>query len=64
MLGYVTSTSYSPNLDQEIALAIVDDGENRMGQSLYASSPVQSQHVPVRVVPPVFIDPEGGRARG
>ena len=63
MLGHVTSTCYSPNLDREIALAMLRDGDHRMGESLYASSPVQGQHVPVKVVEPVFIDPQGERPR-
>ena len=63
MLGYVSSTCYSPNLEREIALAMLVDGERWMGRSLYASSPVQGQHVPVKVVDPVFIDPQGERPR-
>jgi len=63
MLGHVTSTCYSPNLEKEIALAVIEDHQRWMGKSLVASSPVAGEHVPVTVTSSVFIDPEGGRAR-
>jgi len=66
MLGHVTSNCYSPNLEQEIGLAIITDGNHHIesGSVLYASSPLVSRTVPVRITKPVFIDPEGERARG
>ncbi|MDH3316233.1 MAG: sarcosine oxidase subunit alpha family protein [Gammaproteobacteria bacterium] len=64
MLGHVTSTCYSPNIEKEIALALLDDPENRREDLLYASSPLTNMHVPVKVTHPVFIDPQGDRARG
>lgn len=63
MLGHVTSTCYSPNLRQEIALALLEDADLYHGQVLYAASPLAEASVPVRVTHPVFIDPEGQRAR-
>lgn len=63
MLGHVTSTCYSPNLKQEIALALLEDAERYRGHVLYAASPLTRTHVPVRVTHHVFIDPEGKRAR-
>ncbi|MDX1515125.1 MAG: glycine cleavage T C-terminal barrel domain-containing protein, partial [Gammaproteobacteria bacterium] len=64
MLGHVTSTCYSPNLGQEIALALLDGADRYRDQVLYAASPLTDTYVPVRVTHPVFIDPEGTRARG
>jgi sarcosine oxidase subunit alpha len=64
MLGHVTSTCYSPNLEREIALALLEDPDNLGSELLYASSPLTNTHVPVRVTEPVFIDPEGERSRG
>jgi sarcosine oxidase subunit alpha len=64
MLGHVTSTCYSPNLDQEIALALLDKTEEYRDKVLYAASPLTRTYVPVRVTHPVFIDPQGDRARG
>lgn len=64
MLGHVSSTCYSPNLDKYIALALLEDADAYRGKLLYASSPLTNSHVPVRVGPSVFIDPEGARPRG
>ena len=64
MLGHVSSTCYSPNLGNYIALALLDDADAYQGKVLYASSPLAGSHVPVRVGNSVFIDPEGARARG
>ncbi len=64
MLGHVSSTCYSPNLGNYIALALLEDADGYQGKLLYASSPLTDSHVPVRVGHSVFIDPEGERARG
>ena len=37
MLGYVTSSYYSPNFERSIALALVRSGGERMGQRLHVS---------------------------
>ncbi len=63
MHGHVTSTTYSPNLGKEIALALLEAPDDWKGKTLYAASPVADAFVPVRVGHPVFIDPQGGRAR-
>jgi sarcosine oxidase subunit alpha len=63
MLGHVTSWCYSPNLDAWIALALVADGRNRDGETLWAVSPLAGARVRVKVGPAVFIDPEGARLR-
>lgn len=63
MFGHVTSTTYSPNLEQEIALALMEDATSWYGKTLYAASPLTHTYVPVRIGHPVFIDPEGRRPR-
>ena len=62
-LGHVTSAVYSPNLDAEIALALLRDGRSRIGERLVAASPVTGENVPVEVCSPHFFDPENDRAR-
>ena len=64
IIGHVTATCYSPNLDKEIALALIDDADHWRGEVLYAASPLTDQNVPVEVTHPVFIDPKGERPRG
>jgi len=64
MQGHVTSTCFSPNLNEPIAIALLADGRARMGEELYALSPLHDVETRVRVVSPHFIDPEGERLRG
>jgi sarcosine oxidase subunit alpha len=64
MLGHVTSTTYSPALGHSIALALLSGGLARRGELLYAADPLRGRTVAVRVVDPVFLDPEGVRLRG
>ena len=62
-LGHVTSAVRSPNLDAEIALALLRDGRARIGERLVAASPVTGENVSVEVCSPHFFDPENTRAR-
>jgi len=61
-LGHVTSAYHSPALGRPIALALLADGRSRHGESLFV--PMPGGAIPVRVVPPVFVDPEGVRVHG
>jgi len=61
-LGHVTSAYHSPALGRPIALALLADGRARHGETLFV--PMPGGAIPVRVVPPVFVDPEAGRVHG
>ena len=61
MLGYVTSPTYSITLKKYIALALLKNGNERMGTTLYAANPLGNSNVKVEVVSPQFYDPEGKR---
>jgi sarcosine oxidase subunit alpha len=63
MQGHVTSWCWSPNLDAWIALALLADGRERHGETLWAASPLENARARVRIGAPVFIDPEGARLR-
>ncbi|RVT98601.1 FAD-dependent oxidoreductase [Rhodovarius crocodyli] len=63
-IGHITAGLYSATLERWIALALVEGGRARMGETLTATAPMAGQSVPVRVVDPVFLDPEGERLRG
>ena len=63
MLGHVTSWCWSPNLEAPIALALLANGRQRHGETLWAYSPLAGAKVRVRVGPPCFIDPQGERLR-
>ncbi len=59
MLGHVTSSYYSPNLNKSIALAVVRNGKNMMGQKLIIA--MESKNINVTIVDPVFFDKENVR---
>jgi sarcosine oxidase subunit alpha len=63
-IGHVTSTCYSPTLAQPIALALLERGRERYGETVYAMSPLTNTIVEVDVVHSVFYDPKGERLRG
>jgi sarcosine oxidase subunit alpha len=62
--GDVTSTCYSPNLERPLALGLLSRGRARLGQRVWAVSPLRGEAVEVEVAHPVFVDPEGRRLHG
>ncbi|NIA67408.1 sarcosine oxidase subunit alpha family protein [Pelagibius litoralis] len=60
-LGHVTSSTYSPALEKYIALGLLEDGRNRIGEALVATYPLKGHNVDVEVVSSHFFDPEGSR---
>ena len=62
-LGHVTSYAHSATLGRQVALALVEQGRERHGQTLYAVSPTAGITLPVTVTAPCFVDPEGLRQR-
>ncbi|MBT4933809.1 MAG: sarcosine oxidase subunit alpha family protein [Rhodospirillaceae bacterium] len=62
MIGHVTSSYYSATLGRSIALAVVKDGRNRMGETIHA--PMEDKTMDCEIVDPVFFDKEGSRIDG
>jgi sarcosine oxidase, subunit alpha len=62
MIGHVTSSYLSPTLGRPIALAMVERGRSRLGETVYA--PLPAGTISAEIVPPVFYDPEGTRRDG
>jgi sarcosine oxidase subunit alpha len=58
MIGHVTSSYFSPTLNRSIAMAVVRDGQQKMGQKIYAALS-DGRHVAATIASPVFYDPEG-----
>ncbi|MDA9598216.1 sarcosine oxidase subunit alpha family protein [bacterium] len=56
MLGHVTSSYYSPNLNKSIALAVVRGGKNMLGKKLFV--PMEDRSINITVVDPIFLDKE------
>ena len=59
MLGHVTSSYFSPNLNKSIALAVVKSGKQMMGQKLFV--PMENKTINVTVTDSVFFDKENKR---
>jgi len=59
MLGHVTSSYFSPNLNKSIALAIVRGGKTMMGKKLFV--PMEDRAINITIVDPVFLDKENKR---
>jgi sarcosine oxidase subunit alpha len=59
MLGQVTSSYWSPTLERSIAMALIQNGRARMGETL--SFPLPDKVVRAKLVEPVFYDKEGKR---
>ena len=59
MLGHVTSSYFSPNLNKSIALGVVRGGKNMLGQKLFV--PMENKIINVTVADPVFLDKENKR---
>jgi len=59
MLGHVTSSYYSPNLNKSIALAVVKNGKKLKGQKLFV--PMENKTINVTITDTVFLDKENKR---
>lgn len=63
--GFVTASVMSPVLGRSIALALLDDGRRRTGETVHVTveSGACLGHVGATVTAPVFYDPSGERLR-
>jgi sarcosine oxidase subunit alpha len=62
MIGHVTSSYWSPNVGRSIAMALVKNGRNRMGDTVYV--PLPDRVIRAKVGEPKFYDLEGARLDG
>ena len=60
MCGHVTSSYMSACLEHPIALALVEGGRARKGETIFAALPGR-EPLPVTITAPVFYDPKGER---
>ncbi len=62
MIGHVTSSYWSANCGRSIAMALIENGRERMGERLYL--PMPGGVVAATVTKPVFFDEKGERLNG
>ena len=61
--GHVTSSTARVLGDGSVALALLANGRERIGETILASSPTRGRQVRVTITDPVFYDPDGARYR-
>jgi len=59
MLGHVTSSYFSPNLNKSIALAVVKNGKKLKGKKMFV--PMKNKTINVTITDTVFLDKENKR---
>ena len=62
--GYITSVTWSPELDRYIALGLYKGGLRHEGAEIVCAFPLKGEQVRARIVSPVFIDRDGARLHG
>jgi sarcosine oxidase, subunit alpha len=60
MAGHVTSSYWSPTLERSIALALVQGGQQRVGEAVQVAL-CNGRCVGARIANPVFFDPKAER---
>ena len=63
MLGQVTSSYYSPNVNRSIAMAMLKGGHGMMGQTVYLPM-LDGDVIEAEITDTVFFDPKGERIDG
>ncbi|MBS0419593.1 MAG: (2Fe-2S)-binding protein [Proteobacteria bacterium] len=61
--GYITSVTWSTELDKFIALGLYQGGLKHTGEEIICAFPLKDEQVRARIVSPMFIDPNGERLR-
>ncbi|MFT3989746.1 sarcosine oxidase subunit alpha family protein [Aestuariivirga sp.] len=59
MIGQVTSTYMSPTLGRSIAMALIEDGRARIGETI--SFPLEGKTIRAKITDTVFYDKEGAK---
>lgn len=62
-LGHISASCWSVEYNNPFSLAILQDGKNKIGEKLYAVSPLKNKNIPVEIVSSHYVDPKGERVR-
>ena len=62
--GWMSSVAYSPTLGHSIGLGFIIRGDDRIGEVVQSADPLHDEQIPVEIVSPHFVDPQGERLRG
>jgi len=62
-LGHISASCWSVEFNNPFSLAILKNGKKKIGEKLYALSPLKKKSIPVEIVSSHYVDPEGKRVR-
>jgi sarcosine oxidase subunit alpha len=62
-LGHISASCWSVEYNNPFSLAILKNGKKKIGEKLYALSPLKNTSIPVEIVSSHYVDPKGERVR-
>jgi len=62
-LGHISASCWSVEYNNPFSLAILKDGKKRIGEKLYAVSPLKNKNIEVEIVSSHYVDSKGERVR-
>jgi len=62
-LGHISASCWSVEYNNPFSLAILNNGKKRIGEKLFALSPLKNKVIPVEIVSSHYVDPKGERVR-
>jgi len=62
-LGHISASCWSVEYNNPFSLAILQDGKKRIGEKLFALSPLKNKNIEVEIVSSHYVDPKGKRVR-
>ena len=62
-LGHISASCWSVEYNNPFSLAILKDGKKRIGEKLFALSPLKNKNIEVEIVSSHYVDSKGERVR-
>jgi len=62
-LGHISASCWSVEYNNPFSLAILKDGKKKIGEKLFALSPLKNKHIEVEIVSSHYVDSKGERVR-
>ena len=62
-LGHISASCWSVEYNNPFSLAILKNGKKKIGEKLYALSPLKNKSIAVEIVSSHYVDPKGERVR-
>jgi len=62
-LGHISASCWSVEYNNPFSLAILKNGKEKIGEKLYAVSPLKNKNIKVEIVSSHYVDPKGERVR-